>query len=320
MGFLDNSGDIILDAVLTDLGRKRLSEGNGSFNVTKFALGDEEINYGLWNGNHPSGSAYYDLEIIQTPVLESFTNNTSTMKSRLMSYNNNELFYLPILKLNTSSGLMGQVHNEEKVHLVAVDAATQGTVGFGGEPKSLGGAGNKSGVLFGFTPADVDHMIIVDQGIDNSLYVSNLDNEGLREAGYIVEIDKRFGKIVDPNGDVIQVTRNNETSNLAVQDDDGILSYTITADEQTDIIELSPTGPFVFDGSKGSRLKFKIQASEILSSNDSYFDRYGFSKSIAMYQGGSISMKCIDTIVRVTGVKLGNSIDIPVRFVKHPAQ
>ena len=27
MGFLDNSGDIILDAVLTDLGRKRMADG-----------------------------------------------------------------------------------------------------------------------------------------------------------------------------------------------------------------------------------------------------------------------------------------------------
>ena len=35
MAFLDNSGDIILDAVLTDLGRKRLAEGN--FRITQFA-------------------------------------------------------------------------------------------------------------------------------------------------------------------------------------------------------------------------------------------------------------------------------------------
>ena len=41
MAFLDNSGDIILDAVLTDLGRKRLAEGN--FRITQFALGDDEI-------------------------------------------------------------------------------------------------------------------------------------------------------------------------------------------------------------------------------------------------------------------------------------
>jgi len=39
MAFLDNSGDIILDAVLTDLGRERLARG--TFAISKFALGDE---------------------------------------------------------------------------------------------------------------------------------------------------------------------------------------------------------------------------------------------------------------------------------------
>jgi len=70
MAFLDNSGDIILDAVLTDTGRFRLAKGDGSFKIVKFALGDEEINYGSYNKNHPSGSAYYDLEVLQTPILE----------------------------------------------------------------------------------------------------------------------------------------------------------------------------------------------------------------------------------------------------------
>ena len=38
MGFLDNSGDIILDAVLTDTGRARLARADGSFQITKFIL------------------------------------------------------------------------------------------------------------------------------------------------------------------------------------------------------------------------------------------------------------------------------------------
>ena len=49
MGFLDNSGDIILDAVLTDAGRFRLAQGDGTFNIVKFALADDEINYSLYN-------------------------------------------------------------------------------------------------------------------------------------------------------------------------------------------------------------------------------------------------------------------------------
>ena len=75
MGFLDNSGDIILDAVLTDTGRFRLAKGDGSFKISKFALCDDEIDYSLYNKDHANGSAYYDLEILQTPILEAFTNN-----------------------------------------------------------------------------------------------------------------------------------------------------------------------------------------------------------------------------------------------------
>jgi hypothetical protein len=82
MAFLDNSGDIILDAVLTDVGRMRLAKGDGSFQITAFALADDEIDYSLYNANHPSGSAYFDLSIKQTPILESFTNNASFMKSK----------------------------------------------------------------------------------------------------------------------------------------------------------------------------------------------------------------------------------------------
>tara|TARA_B100000131_G_scaffold321969_1_gene374401 strand:+ start:617 stop:1753 length:1137 start_codon:yes stop_codon:yes gene_type:complete len=99
MAFLDNSGDIILDAVLTDTGRLRLSQGDGSFKITKFALGDDEINYGLYDKSHASGSAYYDLQILQTPVLEAFTNNTSNLNTKLMSISRTNLLYMPTLKL-----------------------------------------------------------------------------------------------------------------------------------------------------------------------------------------------------------------------------
>jgi hypothetical protein len=103
MSFLDNSGDIILDAVITDAGRKRMAEGK--FSITKYAFGDEEINYALFNDAHPSGSAFYDLQIMQTPIFEAFTNNTSTMSSKLMTLYDNNYLYLPVLRLNETWGL-----------------------------------------------------------------------------------------------------------------------------------------------------------------------------------------------------------------------
>ena len=118
--FLDNSGDIILDAVLTDTGRFRLAKGDGTFRIAKFALGDDEINYSLYNQNHPSGSAYYDLEILQSPVLEAFTNNTSLMKSKLISIPRTNLLYLPIVKVHENEGHSARTVFPDKVQCCQV--------------------------------------------------------------------------------------------------------------------------------------------------------------------------------------------------------
>jgi len=99
MAFLDNSGDIILDAVLTDVGRERMAQGN--FRITKFALGDDEISYNLYNKNHPSSSAYYDLEILQQPIFEAFTATNANINYGLLSYTKTDLLYLPVLVENT---------------------------------------------------------------------------------------------------------------------------------------------------------------------------------------------------------------------------
>ena len=60
----------------------------------------DEIDYSLYNKSHPSGSAYYDLTVLQTPILEAFTNNTSTMKSKLLTVARQDLLYLPVIRLN----------------------------------------------------------------------------------------------------------------------------------------------------------------------------------------------------------------------------
>ena len=56
MGYLDNTS-VTVDAVLTKLGRERLA--NGDLDITKFALGDDEIDYDLYDTSHNLGSAYY---------------------------------------------------------------------------------------------------------------------------------------------------------------------------------------------------------------------------------------------------------------------
>ena len=68
MGYLDNSS-ITVDAILTKRGRELLARNDGSFNITQFALGDDEIDYTLFNENHPNGSQYSGEAIENMPLL-----------------------------------------------------------------------------------------------------------------------------------------------------------------------------------------------------------------------------------------------------------
>jgi len=82
MGYLDNS-IVTVDAILTKKGRELLARGDGSFKITQFALGDDEIDYTLYNPQHPSGSAFYGEAIENMPLLEAFPDETQIMKYKL---------------------------------------------------------------------------------------------------------------------------------------------------------------------------------------------------------------------------------------------
>lgn len=84
MGY-QNSQVITLDCILTKAGRAALALGNGSFNITQFALSDDEIDYTLYNPIHPSGSAYYGEAIEKMPLLEAFPDENQIMKYKLVT-------------------------------------------------------------------------------------------------------------------------------------------------------------------------------------------------------------------------------------------
>jgi len=84
MAYLNNEF-VTVDAVLTTKGRELLARNDGSFRITQFALSDDEIDYTLYNPNHPSGSAYYGEAIEKMPLLQAFVDNTQDMKYQLVT-------------------------------------------------------------------------------------------------------------------------------------------------------------------------------------------------------------------------------------------
>ena len=84
MSYLNNQV-LTLDAILTVKGRECLAKNDGSFKITQFALADDEIDYTLYNPNHPSGSAYFGEAIENLPILEASPDETQVMKYKLIT-------------------------------------------------------------------------------------------------------------------------------------------------------------------------------------------------------------------------------------------
>jgi hypothetical protein len=85
MGYLNNS-TVTVDAILTTKGREALSKGSEKgLDIKYFALGDDEVNYDLWNPAHPLGSDYYGIIIENMPVLEASPIPEQNLKSKLIT-------------------------------------------------------------------------------------------------------------------------------------------------------------------------------------------------------------------------------------------
>tara|TARA_R100000152_G_C6775549_1_gene204024 strand:+ start:711 stop:1688 length:978 start_codon:yes stop_codon:yes gene_type:complete len=322
MAFLDNSGDIILDAVLTDAGRKRLARGDGTFKVSKYAFGDDEIDYSSYNPDAASGSAYYDLEILQTPILEAFTNNRSSLKHKLISITNNSLLYLPELVLNEVAD------NTTRIADSAVNGLTSGsflvvvnsTTFIELNKDAPATFGNE--VIYGYgtpSPSHGDH-IRVDQGLNtNKLDPMNKLSSELTERQYMIQIDSRLGMITDVFGGAL--------GSPSFIDDDQIATYYVTLGVGSYVAEClagqidsnadpdnyvgKGSGDELLQGPRGTKVRFGFRASSNLQASDYLFDTIGRSATVA-----SDTYGCIDTTVKVTGVTTGYSIDIPVTFAK----
>ena len=349
MSFLDNSGDIILDAVLTDTGRFRLAKGNGSFKIAKFAFGDEEINYNLYEKNHTSGSAYYDLKILQTPILEAFTNNTSTMHSKLVSIPKTNLLFMPVMKLNTDRGPTCQSNGFKDLFLVCTTVATENLFRTTASDATAAPAAN--GILMGVRPGGTtvnggndgstgesdssSRFIQLDQGLDTDKIsqVFTLDPD-LKENQYIIRMDNRLGRLVNDSGSPAPVN---------FIDDDNIATYYISKATSAgggnhfyvgDIASAAGTQGWAnwsdtsntytntpLAGPVGTFLRMKIACSVSLNTSDFLYDTLGAVSSTpltlsASPEAESSSVRYIDSMVKVIGATTGYSVDIPIRYIK----
>ena len=84
MGYLNNNS-ITVDAILTKKGRELLARGRDEFRITQFALADDEVDYDLYNPDHPLGTAFYGAAIENMPIVEALPDETQMLKYKLVT-------------------------------------------------------------------------------------------------------------------------------------------------------------------------------------------------------------------------------------------
>jgi len=84
MGYL-NKSTVTVDAILTKKGRELLARGKSAFVITKFAVADDEIDYGLYDPAHPLGSEYYGSAIESMPIVEASPDETQNLRYKLVT-------------------------------------------------------------------------------------------------------------------------------------------------------------------------------------------------------------------------------------------
>jgi hypothetical protein len=124
MGFLNHSTqNIIIDAVLTERGRELLSRNDGSFNITSFVFGDDEVDYSIIEKYGPTiGKEKIEKN---TPVFEANPNENIAIKHPLISFPN------PLLRITQIPNLIwsNRSSGESKVSLFDVRSSDNSDIG-----------------------------------------------------------------------------------------------------------------------------------------------------------------------------------------------
>ena len=130
MGILDSTtNNIQLDAVITDQGRVAIARNDGSFNIVKFALSDDEVNYKIIQKyGRTAGREKIEKN---TPVFEALTSAQYAQKYKLISVSNPNLIRLPSLTLSgdssvdSTSGAVTLGRNSQKSSLLVIEQTIQ---------------------------------------------------------------------------------------------------------------------------------------------------------------------------------------------------
>ena len=209
MGYLDNTS-VTIDAILTLKGRELLAKGGNAFNITQFAVGDDEIDYTLWNPDHPLGTAYYGTIIENMPITEAIPDETQALKYKLITLPK-QTTNIPVINVGNTSILLAAPGNSATI--------TPNTSNFQGGNANLG----YTAILSDSTVADLQ----VTRALQNSVLPTtprfigdNEDAQSVAVAGFEFRVVAKTQMVSDKQATITIIaneTGGSVTINLTVK-------------------------------------------------------------------------------------------------------
>jgi hypothetical protein len=209
MGYLDNSS-VTVDAILTLKGRELLAKGGNAFSITQFAVGDDEIDYSLWNSDHPLGTSYYGTIIENMPITEAVPDETQALKYKLITLPK-QTTNIPVINVGNTSITLAAPGNSSII--------SPNTSNFQGGNATLG----YTAILSDSTVADIQ----VTRALQNSVLPTaprfigdNEDAQSVAVAGFEFRVVAKAQMIEDKTATVTIIaneTGGSVTLNLTVK-------------------------------------------------------------------------------------------------------
>ena len=209
MGYLDNSS-VTVDAILTLKGRELLAKGGNAFSITQFAVGDDEIDYSLWNSDHPLGTSYYGTIIENMPITEAVPDETQALKYKLITLPK-QTTNIPVINIGNTSITLAAPGNSSII--------SPNTSNFQGGNATLG----YTAILSDSTVADIQ----VTRALQNSVLPTtprfigdNEDAQSIAVAGFEFRVIAKSQMIEDKTATVTIIaneTGGSVTLNLTVK-------------------------------------------------------------------------------------------------------
>jgi len=332
MAFQNTAGTIILDAVLTDVGRKRMVEGK--FDVSKFLLGDDEIDYGLYDSS--TGGVQTNIE--NTPILEAFANEHADINHGLLNFPSDDIIYMPYLAINSKASIDESVKHHQLgtgSYFLAANAETAkkikarlGRTVFNlesGTPDR-----NKLFIESGITATSASPIPRNQHAREN--YIMNLN---LLDKYYIVSCDGRFFDRVLASGNKCYFyndAANNLYSNFEPLSEIVNISLPPVMDKYLSFVAVGTSNKIyengtgadnnfsVHNGPRGTivALNFKLVdelTGDSTSAVDSKYSTFGQLDQYVL--GGGNKFDVIETSIHIEGASTSSKITVPIKILRY---